>query len=305
MILSHSEFVESISKNRTSLMGIAMIMVLAFHLFSWVHVPLGYFNIGYVGVDLFLFLSGFGLYHSYNRNTIFRFYRSRIIRIYPLYIIGVLTTWLLFNTGWGFEGLINNITTVGYYVNGGGNRYDWYLESLFTLYAIFPLFYYISISKMRNIGLALILLAVIIVLSIYDVSWWHDCLISRIPIFIYGIMFPKYVKSYKITGALGLLLYVPCRYYVSEFLASSILTISIIYVSIYVLKYVNPIIESTLRYIGTHTLEIYIANLYVFWCFRTYALNSVERLAIFCIIQFAVSYVLITINKQLLCIKQL
>lgn len=49
-------------------MGIAMILVVIYHAFSCVYNPIGVLNIGYVGVDIFLFLSGFGLASSFEKN---------------------------------------------------------------------------------------------------------------------------------------------------------------------------------------------------------------------------------------------
>ena len=56
---------EFVSKNRSYLMGIAMLFVVVFHAFCWIYNPVGGFNIGYVGVDMFLFLSG----NDFNKNT--------------------------------------------------------------------------------------------------------------------------------------------------------------------------------------------------------------------------------------------
>ena len=87
---------ELILSNRSFLMGVAMIMVIVYHLFCWVYNPIGIFNIGYIGVDVFLFLSGLGLSYSYEKNSIVHFYKNRIKRIYPIYLLSVLATYIIF-----------------------------------------------------------------------------------------------------------------------------------------------------------------------------------------------------------------
>lgn len=136
--INEETILNAIIANRSFLMGVAMIMVIVYHIFCWVYNPIGPLNIGYVGVDIFLFLSGLGLSCSYEKNSITQFYKNRIKRIYPIYIISVLTTYLIFNSNWSNFDLFANIVTIGLYTKGGVYRYDWYLESLFTLYILFP-----------------------------------------------------------------------------------------------------------------------------------------------------------------------
>ena len=86
-----------ISRHRAAIMGIAMICIILFH----VGVPrndafYGVCRMGNIGVDIFLFLSGIGLWYSWTREpskrqTFFRrwltFYWRRLRRVYPAWII--------------------------------------------------------------------------------------------------------------------------------------------------------------------------------------------------------------------------
>ena len=81
--------IELISKYRTELMGIAMLLVVLFHGYvpqtSWFY---GLKRMGNVGVDIFLFLSGIGLWFSWRSTpNLKHFYKQRFLRVYP--------TWLL------------------------------------------------------------------------------------------------------------------------------------------------------------------------------------------------------------------
>lgn len=260
--------------------------------------PIGNFNIGYVGVDIFLFLSGFGLAASFEKNELSRFYKNRFARIYPLYFIGVVATYIIMcHKVWGADDLLYNLSSLSFYIEGGTQRYDWYLESLFMLYLLFPLFYYFS--KLKYVALSLLFVATVIVLYVFDVPWWYDCLIARLPIFLYGIMFAKCHKSAKYIGLLGLILYIPCRLYVSQFLATSLLVIAIIYLSSYFMGRLKPTVKNAIDFVGKHSLEIYIANLFICWSIQIYTLNMTEKVALYIIVQVVGAYAIIKANKYI------
>ena len=137
------DFVVLLSKNRSYLMGMAIIMILMYHAVCWTYNPFGIYkdyNIGYVGVDVFMFLSGFGLVFSYKKNSIWRFYYNRLKRVYPVYALAVIFAFVIIYKRWSGEVLLLNLATLGYYINHGIYRFDWYAESLFLLYLAFPLF---------------------------------------------------------------------------------------------------------------------------------------------------------------------
>ena len=83
----------NLSDKRTEIMGVAMLMVIAYHFalhFGFYHSPL--IVRGDIGVDIFFFLSGFGCGYSVNKHSLKTFYANRIKRIIPIYlIIEVLT----------------------------------------------------------------------------------------------------------------------------------------------------------------------------------------------------------------------
>ena len=75
-----SNSLQSLFENRTETMGIAMLMVLLYHLKGTWFYP------GFLGVDIFLFLSAYGLSRSYKTNTLGIFYKRRLNRVVPLYL---------------------------------------------------------------------------------------------------------------------------------------------------------------------------------------------------------------------------
>lgn len=78
-----------ISRYRGELMGFAIIIVMLFH----VNTPrtdafFGLRRMGNLGVDIFFFLSGVGLWFSWARQqSLRRFYMNRLVRIYPAWLI--------------------------------------------------------------------------------------------------------------------------------------------------------------------------------------------------------------------------
>ena len=85
------KYIESISNYRSFLMGISIIMIMFFHNL-WVRdviwlMPLNFF--GDFGVDVFLFLSGFGIVYSLRKNNLKTFFKNRFVRIINISFISV------------------------------------------------------------------------------------------------------------------------------------------------------------------------------------------------------------------------
>lgn len=71
-------------------MCLAICGVIFYHLcLRGIHI--GRLNIGYMGVDIFMLLSGYGIAKSLSRNTLKRFYVNRIRKILPLWSIMMIT----------------------------------------------------------------------------------------------------------------------------------------------------------------------------------------------------------------------
>ncbi|BCS84919.1 MULTISPECIES: acyltransferase family protein [Prevotella] len=79
----------NISRYRGELMGIAMIFIFLFHVaLPRSNMFFGLRRIGNIGVDMFLFLSGIGLWFSWIKHpSLKRFFKRRYLRIYPAWLI--------------------------------------------------------------------------------------------------------------------------------------------------------------------------------------------------------------------------
>lgn len=93
MQLINNSTLYNLSEKRTEIMGVAMLLVIAYHFalhFGFYHSPI--IVRGDIGVDIFFFLSGFGCGFSVSKHSPKDFYANRIKRIVPIYfIIGILS----------------------------------------------------------------------------------------------------------------------------------------------------------------------------------------------------------------------
>ena len=197
-----------ISGNRSYLMGWAILFVLLYHFFGCTRNIFGDLNIGYVGVDIFLFLSGYGLTNSFRKNKWYVFYMRRMKRLYPLYFLLVMVLTILKQDN-SISHIIYNLSTLSFWVEGGESRVDWYLQSLFVLCLTFPLFYKISIRIWSPFIFFIIISLCLYKFKVFFIEhWWYACLFGRIPIFMLGILFclsesyDRYLKSLSVGGGL-------------------------------------------------------------------------------------------------------
>lgn len=186
-----------ISINRTQLMGFAILWIMLFH----AQIDMGNLinhisEFGYGGVDIFLFLSGFGLFYaSQKRENVLVFYKNRFIRIFPIFWASVLILDLcLGNFSWNT--ILWKMTTVGFWIPMLDIPYAlWYISAISAFYLLYPLYFKIFIKKpLLSLGLSCLLSGILT--GIYTYSFLciypeeKNGLIfftSRIPVFCIGV----------------------------------------------------------------------------------------------------------------------
>lgn len=146
-----------LSQYRQELMGLAMLMVVFHHLaipYMGSAVDFVHRNGGF-GVDIFLLLSGMGLYYSARRGVNLRvFYYKRFVRIFPLYFVIVGVFQIIY--GHTFMDFILKATTIGYWIEG--IMYDWFIPNIIALYILFPVFHFAIFNRKHGnlIGIAIV-----------------------------------------------------------------------------------------------------------------------------------------------------
>ena len=140
-----------ISKYRSVLMGIAIAMIMFCHFdVAQLHhdIPVNFiartFHTFTVGVDIFLFLSGVGLYYSFTKKktTYIDFQKKRIVRLFPLYfVIAGLTYFIsdLIINNLGIGKFLRDLFFVSWFTEAS-TRY-WYILAIAVFYLVFPFLY--------------------------------------------------------------------------------------------------------------------------------------------------------------------
>jgi len=190
-----------VSKHRTKIMAIAIMWVVFFHSTinfnlvekSYIIRNVGNFikDMGNCGVDIFLFLSGIGMYFSWKKcNEPFKFYKNRFKRIIPTYFtISLILSIILIS--------LNFIDLKAFLLDSTGLRLwfkegamGWYISAIMILYLFVPIFMKLY-DKYRNKALIIFLIFSLIINIICETPELNYLRIftSRIPIFFIGIKF--------------------------------------------------------------------------------------------------------------------
>lgn len=180
-------------------MGVSILFIMLFHSrtltnLDYTSIPILNFisQISYGGVDIFLFLSGFGLYYSsLKKESTLQYYQNRFIRIYPAYIVALFLNNLLLKD----YSIINYLKELFALDIWTGNTVPfWYVSGIIFLYLIFP--FYIKLFKRKPYlatfgAISISLTATIIFLKSGIDRWFIILFLTRIPIFFIGILFGK------------------------------------------------------------------------------------------------------------------
>lgn len=117
--------------------GIAILMVIIGHVSSrYGSSVLNY--MGAFGVALFLFISGYGLVMSYNKNGLNNFFKKRFINVFIPYV-AITTIWIIFDL---IKGKIYSLKTyvlllIGFDYNRTIDETMWYISFILLWYIIF------------------------------------------------------------------------------------------------------------------------------------------------------------------------
>lgn len=207
-----------ISKYRSVLMGIAILMIMFCHFDvaqSHHDIPVNFiartFHTFTVGVDIFLFLSGVGLYYSFTKKktTYIDFQKKRIVRLFPLYFVIAGITYFISDL------IINNLD-IGKFLRDlffvswftdASTRY-WYILAIAIFYLAFP-FLYKYIHGGSNGFIKTILFSICWFIAVETICCFvpevfiFRIALERLPIFIFGIYCGKLsynrIKLRKVT----------------------------------------------------------------------------------------------------------
>ena len=195
-----------ISRFRAEHMGMAIIFIMLFH------VPLpradefyGLYRMGNIGVDIFLFLSGLGLWFSWCKtdrkdfwHSYIQFYFKRLLRIYPAWFIMACAYYIPRFDGKSWADLAGDIL-----INWDFWLYDeltfWFIPAIMMLYLFAPP--YMQLIRKHPIYQWLVVIMIAWCMVVQYVTPIHQAVghleifWSRVPIFFIGINIGESVRQ--------------------------------------------------------------------------------------------------------------
>ncbi len=182
--------VDKISQYRVNLMAIAIILVVVYHYKCWIGGFPWYIGMilkyGFIGVDMFFFLSGLGLTYSFRKNTLKNFWLNRCRNIIPVYLLyGAILVLVIYAEEKSLSPLeiLYKYSTLEYTFEHKG--VDWYMSAILQLYLLFPVLYHIV--RFVKKGIILMVPVVFAISCFCDLHWSHLAMLQRIPMFLLGI----------------------------------------------------------------------------------------------------------------------
>ena len=251
-----------------------MILVVCFH-HDWIIIP-GFTAIfsrfGLWGVDIFLFLSGFGCVYALKKYKISKFFSRRISRLLPTCLVmGLLVFYFDF-----YIGGERTLAPIGVRFF---SLHRWYIQAIIICYLLFPLYYFI-LKRFKAKGLLICCIFLFIggyyfpSLPIYKINW----VLCRIPVFLIGMYISLYDLKINKIGYLSsgifliLAIYTRCKGRFYWFDWTLFLALSMPFICYIVSKLINfrrgsnlQIFYKIITVLGVYSLEIYLIHEYLYW----------------------------------------
>lgn len=202
---------EMFSKYRGAIMGIQILLIVFFHFtedckgYNVRYSGIVYWFYNYVkssGVDIFLLVSGLGLYYSWKKRAELKsFYQRRFVKILIPYFLVAVPAWIWLDLIEEHNGLVqmfSDLFFLTFFV--GDNKWFWYILLCGFCYLIFPYIFDViekvrdhTEAKMRVLVLCLTATIVTMMLQLYAKDLYMNISIAtkRVPAFIIGVYIGK------------------------------------------------------------------------------------------------------------------
>lgn len=253
-----------------------------------------YTYIGSSGVDVFLLLSGVGLYFSWSKQPDYKiFLKKRFLRILPAYFILAVPTWfwvdIIINKS-GATAFLQDLFFVTFFTDG--TMTYWYVLMMAVCYLIFPFFYKIVKESKDRVTELMCVLTICssftlftVMLQLYRSSLYENINMAlfRFPVFILGILLGKYVyekrriPKHYIYVLLGITIFLlgPLEFYnvrILAFYIRALLNISLCLLLVLFFEFISKkrnrfcavgyqAVVKVLNCLGSYTYEIYLTHL--------------------------------------------
>ena len=198
-----------LKKTKQPIMGVAALLIILYHLF-----PVSRSNdvvsssirfvamTGYIGVDIFFFMTGYMAYYSDTGNY-FSYIKRKFLHIYPIFIFCCILYVIM-----GKLSITKAVLTVfgiEFILNGGGSMI-WFIPAIMIFYLVVP-FYLKLVRKMNNIKLLIISLAIwsglMLALENFTDNHSLNIFLCRLPIILLGLFLAEYEGKWRVNIKAG------------------------------------------------------------------------------------------------------
>ena len=323
-----------VSKYRSVIMGIAILSIMIFH-FTEDCMLYNYHYDGFIklyktfissgGVDIFLLVSGLGLYYAMKKTkSIKSFYKKRYLRVLIPYLIVSIPAFIWFGIHNNLSVLdfIKNITFINIFMEG--NYWYWYIFFICILYLLFPIIYKFLNDKyvfIKIVFLCFVASLISVIIYYVDIHLFYklELMLLRFVPFFVGILLGYYsyhkrkiskIELFIIIGLIFSFLLVLLdniflkRYGIFLGLSSLILIIIMLLDKIDKTRFYN-IFTKIFTFLGKYSLELYLLTVTFRKIFKNYDLMTC-KIGYFClyifisfIFVFIVNYLTKIINNRL------
>lgn len=275
---------------RTYIMGVSILSIMLFHTEGFFIVPKWIEFIqrtGFLGVDIFFFVSAYGLCYSMKKKTSLRlWYIKRFKRIVPAFLLAIIfykAVFLIFDEKDNSLNISALIDSFLHYL-----VVFWYIPALLLFYLVFPCLY----NNRRYLNILVIPIAILSYwLTTITINLWggHDYVSAinsffyRIPVFVVGIIYADEEERIIKMSTYSKILYIGLSYIAFVILQINVIQItgSIFFLLIISLPFIcwlcgicykylkifNPII----LFCGKYSLELYLIHV----IFKAVVINKV------------------------------
>ncbi len=314
------------STYRLELMGISAIFIMIchsqafckdiFHNSSELNTLFGNIAIQFnIGVDIFLILSGIGLYFAFEKHPKFTsYYLKRIVNVYIPFVVINLIRVIYFDVIKEFTGhkaLLFDSTGISFFL--GKTLAGWYVLFAMLLYLVYPLIYkcikLLEKTKIELLVLIAVIITLISVMYIYkdnEIFNTYEIALTRIPVFLAGcycgrLTFQKKnfgVGFYSIVFS-GFVIKCACIYIDDGFfnrISSLLSSFTMIYFVLVFFQIAPMFILRFFKWLGTFSLELYLTHYCIYKVVYNYS-KELRTIWIYLLI-LAVSLILsVVLNK--------
>lgn len=313
--------IKLLSKYRTELMGVSMLMIMLFHTVGGLSVPgipsfKPFLSFDF-GVEFFLILSALGCTYSLDKNNVtIDFYKRRLKRIIPTFMIIVTLKFVIFDVliyktiNW--QGYLLDLSLLSFF---DGNITYWFILHILTCYLLTPYVY----KKADSMVLWMFIVIITCTIFIYGFNNLH---VQNVSLYRYPIYFVSLIyilsakKSVDGNGNINrvhlflltvfvMLAYVSVTLYIHNpykyLVYLSVAIPCLVFVAVLVDKTKNYFFHMIFKYIGVISLELYLLHGSCLLLADMIAPNNVIFRLVF---SFILAITLATLlHKSIVCLK--